>query len=87
MFLIFGFRTKAEAMGWVAAVCQVCGRAGTLLLVREVTKLSLFFVPLLPVRTRHVLECQNPYCRHRSRISAGEARRLRDAGPPADLPM
>jgi hypothetical protein len=63
----------------VAAVCHVCGRAGNLLLVREVTKLSLFFVPLLPVRTKYVLECQNPICRSRNRIDKREAERLRSA--------
>jgi hypothetical protein len=58
----------------------VCGQAGRLLLVREVTKLSLFFIPLIPVRTKHVLECQNPMCRSRVTVSRVEARRLFDAG-------
>lgn len=80
VFLIFGFRTKAHPLGWVATICQVCGQAGSLLLVREVTKLSLFFVPLIPVRTRHVVECQNPMCRSQVKVSGGEARRLLDAG-------
>lgn len=80
MFLIFGFRTKAYPLGWVAMVCQVCGQAGTLLLVREVTKLSLFFIPLIPVRTKHLVECQNPVCRSRVKVSGAETRRLLDAG-------
>jgi hypothetical protein len=80
VFLIFGFRTKAYPLGWVATVCSVCGQAGSLLLVREVTKFSLFFIPLIPVRIRHVVECQNPMCRSRTRVSGGEARRLLHAG-------
>lgn len=80
LLLIFGFRTKAYPLGWVAAVCHICGRAGTLLLVRETTKLSLFFVPLIPVRTKYVLECQHPACRSRNRIDKREAERLRAAG-------
>lgn len=80
MFLIFGFRTKAYPLGLVAMVCGVCGHTGNQLLIREVTKLSLFFVPLLPVRTKHVVECQNPMCRSRVKVSAGEARRLLNAG-------
>ena len=80
MFLIFGFRTKAYPLGWVATVCQVCGLAGSLLLVREVTKLSLFFIPLIPVRRKHVVECQNPACRSRVKVSGDEARRLLAAG-------
>lgn len=80
MLLIFGLRTKAYPLGWVAMVCQVCGRAGSLLLVREITKLSLFFIPLIPVRTGHIVECQNPVCLSRVKVSGGEARRLLDAG-------
>jgi hypothetical protein len=80
VLLIFGFRTKASALGWVAAICHVCGQTGTLLLIREVTKLSLFFIPLIPVRTKYALECQNPACRARTRIDKQEARRLRAAG-------
>ncbi len=80
VFLIFGFRTKAEPLGWVAMVCQVCGHTGNQLLVREVTKLSLFFIPLIPVRTKYVVECQNPMCRSRVKIGKAEARRLLDAG-------
>jgi hypothetical protein len=79
VLFIFGFRTKAYALGWVAAVCHVCGRTGTLMLVREVTKLSLFFIPLIPVRTKYVVECQNPVCRSRTRIDRREADRLRSA--------
>jgi hypothetical protein len=80
VFLIFGLRTKAYPLGWVAMVCQVCGHTGKQLLVREVTKLSLFFIPLIPVRTKHVVECQNPACRSRVKVSAGDARRLLGAG-------
>ena len=80
MLFIFGFRTKAYALGWVAAVCHVCGQTGNLLLVREVTKISLFFIPLIPVRSKYVLECQNPACRTRTRIDKREADRLMSAG-------
>jgi hypothetical protein len=80
VFLIFGFRTKAYPLGWVAMVCQVCGHTGNQFLVREVTKFSLFFIPLIPIRTKYVVECQNPMCRSRVKISASEGRRLLDAG-------
>ncbi len=80
MFLIFGFRTKAHPLGWVAMACRVCGQAGSLLLVREVTRLSLFFIPLIPLRSKHVVQCQNPMCGSREKVSSGEARRLLAAG-------
>jgi hypothetical protein len=80
VLLIFGLRATAYPLGWVAGFCHVCGRTGSLLLVREVTKLSIFFIPLLPVRTRYTLECQNPVCRSRTRVGKREARRLHQAG-------
>jgi len=80
VFLIFGMGTKVHPLGWVAMACQVCGRAGSLLLVREVTRLSLFFIPLIPLRTRYVVECQNPLCRARVKVDRREAERLLDAG-------
>jgi hypothetical protein len=79
MFLIFGLRTKADRLGVVPAACQVC-RATGMVLVREVTKLSLFFVPLLPVRKKHALYCTNPMCGARTGVGDGEARRLLAAG-------
>ena len=78
MFLIFGFGTKARALGWVAAACHVCGHSGNMMLIREATRLSIFFVPLIPIRTRHVLEC--PVCRSHIRVDKSEARRLEAAG-------
>jgi hypothetical protein len=76
VFLIFGLRTKAEQLGMLAAACRVCGQVGSLLLVRETTKLSLFFIPLVPVRRRYVAHCTNPLCGNRTTVSRGEARRL-----------
>jgi hypothetical protein len=82
VFLIFGFKSKLYPLGWVSLVCRVCGQAGSLFLVREVTKFALFFIPLFPVRSRHVVECQNPYCRARTKIDNDEARRLAVTGAP-----
>jgi hypothetical protein len=80
VFLIFGLRTKAVRMGFVAAMCRVCGQEGSLLLVRESTKLTLFFIPLVPIRTEYVLHCMNPVCGARTAVGAGQARRLLAAG-------
>jgi hypothetical protein len=73
VLVIFGFRTARVVLGWVSFVCRVCGQPGRMPLVREVTKLSLFFIPLFPIRTRHLVECQNPACRARNRLSGDEA--------------
>jgi hypothetical protein len=76
MFLIFGVRTKAKPLGRVSMACRVCRQTDNLLLVREVTKLSLFFIPLVPIRTKHAVHCTNPVCGARIEVSAGEARGL-----------
>ena len=76
LFLIFGLRTKAVLLGLVFITCPVCGQHDTLQLARETTKLSLFFIPLVPIRTRHVLYCPDPACVGRSKIADSEARGL-----------
>ncbi|WP_035855696.1 hypothetical protein [Cryptosporangium arvum] len=73
MFVIFGFRTTVFPLGWVTMACHVCGQ-GRMALLREVTKFSLFFVPLFPVRTKYVAECGNPMCRTRRPASKSDSR-------------
>jgi hypothetical protein len=80
MLLIFGLRTKAHLLGLVSMACQVCGQIGSLQLVRETTKFSLFFVPLVPLRTKYVLDCPNPACGARVKMAADRAHGLLAAG-------
>ena len=70
MFLIFGLSTKPELLGLVAFVCRVCGNSGPHQLVREKTRFSLFFVPLIPIRTRHAVHCH--VCGARTRVPADD---------------
>lgn len=76
MLLIFGLRTTTKRLGLVPMTCPVCRHTDNMLLVREVTRLSLFFVPLVPIRTRYAVYCGNPLCGGRVEVSAGEAQRL-----------
>jgi hypothetical protein len=78
MFLIFGLSTKAELLGLVSFVCQVCGNAGPHQLVREKTRFSLFFVPLIPIRTRNVAHCR--VCGARTRVPTAEMPRVLATG-------
>ena len=80
MFLIFGLRTKVDVLGIVSHACAGCGRNGSGQLVRERTRLSLFFVPLIPIRTRYAVYCLDPGCGGRTRVSPDEARRLLATG-------
>ncbi|GAA4192962.1 zinc-ribbon domain-containing protein [Streptosporangium oxazolinicum] len=72
--LIFGLRTVAHRLGVVTLVCRNCGNAAAQVLSRRVTKFSLFFVPLFPVRTRHEMQCT--FCGASYTVSKDEANRL-----------
>ncbi|WP_431930969.1 zinc-ribbon domain-containing protein [Micromonospora sp. RP3T] len=74
MFFIFGLRTKVTRSGVVTQVCRHCGNQAAQVITRRATKFSLFFVPLIPVRTRHAQQCT--FCGAEYDISRAEAERL-----------
>ncbi|MEV4530237.1 zinc-ribbon domain-containing protein [Streptosporangium sp. NPDC049304] len=74
MMLIFGLRTVAHRLGVVTLTCRNCGNTAAQVLSRRVTKFSLFFVPLFPVRTRYVMQCT--FCAASYAITKDEANRL-----------
>ncbi|TDC38275.1 zinc-ribbon domain-containing protein [Micromonospora sp. 15K316] len=74
MFVIFGFRTKVDRLGVVSRVCRNCGNHAAQVITRRSTKFTLFFVPLIPVRTRYTQQCT--YCAAEYDLSKAEARRL-----------
>jgi hypothetical protein len=78
MFLIFGLSTKSQLLGLVSFVCRVCGNSGPHQLVREKTRFSLFFIPLIPIRTRHAVHCH--VCGARTRVPADEISRTLATG-------
>ena len=60
MFLIFGFKTSERQIGSQVMTCEVCGYNATQILIRRATRLSLFFIPLIPVKpASHYLQCTN----------------------------
>ncbi|MEU3164755.1 zinc-ribbon domain-containing protein [Streptosporangium sp. NPDC006930] len=74
MMLIFGLRTVAHRLGVVTLTCRNCGNTAAQVLSRRVTKFSLFFVPLFPVRTRYGMQCT--FCAASYAITKDEANRL-----------
>ncbi|MBB5111790.1 zinc-ribbon domain-containing protein [Micromonospora echinospora] len=74
MFFIFGLRTKVVRSGVVTEVCRNCGNQAAQVITRRVTKFSLFFVPLIPLRTRYSQQCT--FCGAEYDISRAEAQRL-----------
>jgi len=71
MFLIFGFKTMIERLGMQTLICRNCQNAAAQALTRRVTKFSLFFIPLFPVRTRYGMQCS--FCGAAYDISKDEA--------------
>jgi hypothetical protein len=55
--IIWGFRTKALALAMLVARCALQGHTAAHHLVKQQTKFTLFFIPLFPVRTKHLLSC------------------------------
>lgn len=74
MLVIFGLSRKEWPLGLVAIACAVCGHPGPLSLARRRTRFTLFFVPVLPLRSR--LETRCSACGTPRQISGDEARRL-----------
>lgn len=74
MMLIFGLRTVIYRLGVLTLVCRNCGNQAAQVLSRRVTKFSLFFIPLFPVRTRYGMQCT--FCGASYDISKDEASRL-----------
>ena len=74
MLVIFGPSHKERPLGLIALGCPACGHPGPLSLVHRRTRFTLFFVPVLPLRSR--LETRCPNCGTARAIARDEARRL-----------
>lgn len=55
--LIFGLSTRDFLMATLVFVCEVCHQQGAHQLSRRVRRISLFFIPLIPVGTRYLDQC------------------------------
>ena len=77
MLVIFGLSRKERPLGLIALGCPTCGHPGPQSLVHRRTRFTLFFVPVLPLRSRHEARCPN--CGTTRTISRDDARRLAGA--------
>ncbi len=74
MLFIFGFKKYVEVLGVATFVCGHCQHPAAQRIEKWTTKFTLFFIPLFPTSTKHVVQCA--YCGASSRIDAVEAERL-----------
>lgn len=75
MLIFFGTRRKVRPLAMLTFVCAICGHRAGQSLMRAVTKFTLFFVPLFPVRSRYLLQCTA--CGTTSRVTKAQAQQMR----------
>jgi hypothetical protein len=73
--IIFGFRTNVRRLAMLTMVCAVCGSTAAQAVSKRTTKLTVFFIPLFPVR-RGTYHLQCTYCGTGSPLDPADALRL-----------
>ncbi|MCE7002521.1 zinc ribbon domain-containing protein [Kibdelosporangium philippinense] len=72
--VIFGFRTKVFVLAMLMLMCPRCGNSVAHPLHKAVTKFTLFFIPLFPVKIKHTTQCT--FCGYTSQMSKDQANQL-----------
>ena len=72
MFLLLGSRATLAIINVVTFVCRYCGVSAEQRVTRRSTRLTLFFVPLLPLATSYYNQCSN--CGGITRLSPAQAK-------------
>lgn len=72
--VIFGFRTKVFVLTMLTLLCPRCGNPAAHPVQRAVTKFTLFFIPLFPVKTGYSTQCT--FCGLTNRLSKQQATQL-----------
>jgi hypothetical protein len=81
MFIIFGWRTIIKNIGAVyKKMCDRCHNEKFWILTKSTRWFTLFFIPIIPTRTRYFLAC--PICKH-GYVLTGE--QLKVAKPLAEI--
>jgi len=55
--LIFGWGWRVKHLRTVSLTCPRCGNFAAHPVYKKVLKFSLFFVPLIPLRTKYTTQC------------------------------
>ncbi|WP_433783896.1 zinc-ribbon domain-containing protein [Actinomycetospora sp. CA-101289] len=78
--IIFGTRRTVAQLAMVVLTCANCRRTAANAVLKAVTKFTLFFIPLFPVRTRYATQCTA--CGFHQWIEKGQAEQLRHVPAP-----
>ena len=84
--IVFGTRRTVTQLALVVLTCTNCHRSAAGAIIKAVTKFTLFFIPLFPVRIRHATQCTA--CGFLMWIDKAQAEQLAQgpAAPPAGPP-
>ena len=55
--IVFGTRRTVQQLAMVLLTCAHCHRSAANAVLKLVTKFTLFFIPLFPIRTRYATQC------------------------------
>jgi len=81
VLVLFGTRSSTRTLGVITAQCQACGGPMPHQLYRKLIRLSLFFVPTVPLMFQHFTVCLG--CSRTLKVTAAEAERLLAFQPPS----
>jgi hypothetical protein len=73
IFLV-GARSGTRNLGSIMAMCERCGGPRIHIVYRKMQRLTLFFVPTIPVHYEHFTVCVA--CQRALKVTAAEAERL-----------
>lgn len=57
MIVVFGVRGRDENIAVATLACRACGSVAAHRIVKHARKLSVFFIPVIPLGTRHHSDC------------------------------
>ena len=81
MLIIFGLTTRAHLLATISMVCEHCGNQGAHHLTKHMRRISVFFIPLIPLGARYEDVCT--VCGRSREVSREQAERA--AAGPASL--
>lgn len=71
MFLLFGTKAVQTVLNVVTFVCGFCGVAADQRVIKSSNRITLFFIPLIPIGSSHYNECSN--CGGVTELTAAQA--------------
>ena len=82
--IIFGTRRTVQQLAMVLLTCVNCHRSAANAVLKLVTKFTLFFIPLCPIRTRYATQCTA--CGFSMDVDKARAEQLRALPPAGSTP-